>query len=272
MTRPLIQLYVEMAKTKGALGAPMRLALSQARSHRDEFTIRDFVAWVEQAGGKASEASIQPAFKRLIAPEGEAPSAEHPLIVTRPGRRGPGGQGFFKYAFDGDAGAAIKTDRAKDAYAALAQQQQQQAPDDDGAEDGVGAGEAPVTGPNYLPLPDENGSFAEVSMARLVAAGHGPDDPMWSEIARLNSDIEVHAVAKRLPPQLQRSAVRVGQEIFKNLNKPWEGGGPQQPKREPEPPPVSEPTPAKPTAPTPPKSQGPKVPWNPFSKVIRRPK
>lgn len=217
----LTKLYKEMARTKGAIGPEMRVALAAARKHGDEFSVKEFCAWLQAAGGKGIPANVNVHLKRLSAPEGTKPTAENPLIVTKPGRQGPGGDGLFRYAFNGEAGAAVKTPKmASDLENARAAAKQYD--DEESGED---------LSQNWLPTPDrDSDNYAESSMAKLADAGMGPDDPFWEEVKEADDDMAVHDLIKGSGtlPQYHRAMMVVSKEIFSRLNKDWDGSGPKR--------------------------------------------
>jgi hypothetical protein len=79
--------------------------LDAARRHRADFSADEFAEWYADAGGRSSEAgNIGQGLKRYVAPAGQKPDALHPLIVTRQGTRGRGGnKSLFRYAFNGES-------------------------------------------------------------------------------------------------------------------------------------------------------------------------
>lgn len=209
----------EMARTKGALSPAMRIAFDKAKN-AGEFSVQDFFGWFTDAGGQSAIGNVGGRIRLYVAEPGESPSAEKPLIVTRTGRRGPGGAAMYRYAFDGTVGAAPKTAKAKSDFDDLWAQHSDDGEDQDSSPQGL---------ERLMPQPDPMGDYAESSMAKLVDAGIGPDDPMWQEIADSDGDVAAGAILRKhsLPPTLMRPALVIGKHLFKGLNKDWDGLGVQ---------------------------------------------
>lgn len=211
----------EMARSAGSLGKIMRGALEQARQFGGEFSVKQFCDWLKQAGAEnADPGSVGVRLNKLIADEGEGPTAFKPLITTRGWERGKGtgGTKLLKYAFDGPAGAAAKSDLNKP-----------KAKDDDEIpfedDDDAATRQKSEGWPKWLPKPIPNGSWDQAKMAQLQDAGYGADkNQLWADIASADDNITVHRLIKAegVPPQLQNAMLRVAQEVFKNLNKEWD--------------------------------------------------
>lgn len=210
----------EMARSAGSFGKIMRAALEKARAHGAEFTVKQFCAWMIEAGAEnAQPTSVKTRLNKLIAGEGQRPSAFQPLVTTNKGRTGPGDPARLKYAFDGPAGAAAKSDlnKPKD-------DDEDEIPFED--DDDIAANAPKNAGwPKWLPKPDADGDYDQQKMAQLQDAGYGADqNQLWADIAQAENNIAVHDLVKKagVPPQLRMAVVRVAQEVFKNLNKPWD--------------------------------------------------
>jgi hypothetical protein len=214
----------EMARPVGSLAKTMRAALEIVRQSGEEFTAKRFCEILASVGVENPHpASVGIRLAKMSAPEGERADALHPLIRPVPGRRGQGGTGTFKYVFDGPAGSVRKSSTgADDEPEAGGGEETGQEPElepDDGEEPEAPRGPAP----GWIPRSNPMGDYAEVSMEKLEDAGIRREDPMWIEIAKTNNDLEAHRViAKHVPVQLRRAAIRVAQEIFRNLQKQWE--------------------------------------------------
>lgn len=286
---------LEMPRTAGAIAPAFRDALMRAKEHRDEFSADDFAEWYAEAGGRSTEAgNMGQGLKRYVAPLGSTPDQVHPLVMTRQGTRGRGGnKSLYKYAFKGDP-IPRKTLKAKgqepgdgdgdedeltpgefssepwepgagNDYVAGSKQPDDVRPQvlpgnqeinnepagdgdpvdqdsdvepDDEYDDQAAADEAEPDGDDeepeddepqvsdWVPQPDEDGSYAESSMAKCAAKGLGPDSELWRDIAKTGSDVDAHKLIRtRVPIQLQRAALVIAKDIFKNLNKDWEGSG-----------------------------------------------
>lgn len=238
----LLRLY-EMPRPAGTWSAPLRAALQQAKEYGKPFTVKDFAAWMQAAGGAtANPMSVGPYIKRLIAPK--KPDALHPLAVHMPGRRGVGGAGMFVYALD--PAAAIGTDPMP--RRAPRSQQEPTAGDEPGGEfsssddedwNDAGGGEPdvdagsddlddepedePAGERDWIPRPDAMGSYAESSMEKLAAKGLGPESDFWERIAGTTGNVDAHnLIRKEVPIQLQRPALAVAKQIFQNLEKDWD--------------------------------------------------
>lgn len=206
----------EMARHAGSLGKIMRTALETARQYGNEFTVKQFCGWLIDAGAeKADPGSVGQRLSKMYAKDGERPNALKPLIRASEFNRGPGGTGLYKYVFDGPAGAAARSDLEKKP------KDDDDIPFDD--DDAITAPKKSATWPKWLPKADPDGSYDQEKMAQLDAAGHGFEDDMWDAITKADDSIAVHRIVKdAVPPQLQRAAIRVAQEVFKNLNKTWD--------------------------------------------------
>lgn len=244
----------EMARPKGSYGATWRAAMESARQYGQEFTVKQFCQWLVDAGvdpKSANPASVGIRMSRMIAGEGERPGPSAPLVVVKAPRRGLGGAGTYRYAFDGPIGAD-----APDPDSVVQKPKQDDAPqhdfdldsgdDDEGGWEEAGdddeqepepapppakkiapSAQAPARKsggwPQWLPKADPDGSFEESEMSKLLAAGKGPDDPIWDALGKAHNDVEAHDIIKKsLPPQLQRAAIRVAKAVFANLNKDWD--------------------------------------------------
>ncbi len=212
----------EMARSAGSFGKIMRAALEKARMHGGDFTVKQFCAWLIEAGAEnAQPTSVKTRLNKLIAGDGERPSAFKPLVATNKGRTGPGDPARLKYVFDGPAGASAKSDlnRPKD-------DEDDDIPFEDDDDTAASAPKAKDAGwPKWLPKPDPDGSYDQEKMAQLQDAGYGADqNQLWADIAQAENNIAVHDLVKKagVPPQLRMAVVRVAQEVFKNLDKPWD--------------------------------------------------
>lgn len=284
----------EMPRTKGALSPAWRAALEKARQHQGDFDAHQFLEWLEAAGGNSSLATIPGLLNRLVPGEGERPSALAPLIVTHPGSRGRGGdRKRYRYAIPGSAGVKPKTSQ------------------DDGQDDEPEQATRQEPEPETLRLPtrDPLGSYAEVSMDKLASAGFDEQHTLWAKLGDAPDGLAAHElIRKELPITLQRPAVAVARELFQTLNKDWDGAASKKsPSKEPAPrtrasfepeepeesetdddgfdvdvpddffdddeeesTPLPEPAPKIQEPPKKPPTTQPK--WNPFSKVIKKPK
>lgn len=220
----------EMARTAGSLGKYTRAALEKARTSGAEFTSQEFCQWLKDAGAdNPNPASLNTAIKKLAADEGERPSALKPLIIVQQGKRGAGSnKTIFKYVFDGPAGAPLKVPGQEKAP-------EEEIPYEDEEGDASSptvqqAPKAPVRPPwpQWMPKPERDGSWPESQMFKLDSSGFGPDHEMWAQIKAAEDDVDVHSIVKKnLPPQYQRAAITVAQDIFKNINKPWDKQSPK---------------------------------------------
>jgi hypothetical protein len=246
----------EMARPKGAFGAPMRAVINWAAQQHGEFTAHDMLPVYQAAGGQrdqtnkyAAYQSFTTALKRIIAPEGRRPSDEQPLVVAKVGTKGRGGAATYKWAAknrpalaspaptptkpssDVPAGEFDDEPTAQDAPA-------YKDPEPDLSDDGTGDDEdrsepdepdeqRPTGVPSWMPMPDADGTGAQYSMS--VIADQEPKlgltSPFWRDIARAaqNGDDGAAMQAVRSSgPQLTRHKLQVVRAVFQNLGKKTE--------------------------------------------------
>jgi hypothetical protein len=171
--------------------------------------------------------SVNQRVKKLaVDPEsGERPSAMHPLVATRAGRRGPGGAGLFRYVYDGPPGVPIKGVSV---------------PEPENDDDIPYADDEPTSEPeptpepakaklppNVLPKANQNGDWTEETMAGLTDLGYGPDNEIWPEIAKANGSVAVSDVMNKngVPSIYRPRMVRIAKYMFAQMGKDYDTGG-----------------------------------------------
>ncbi len=208
----------EMARPTGWLSPAWKGALELARQSRSEFTTKHFAQWLIDSGVSNQDVNklakgINTRLTGMAAEPGTRPTASTPLVMVTRGTRGKS-HSVFKYLHDGPPGLAPSAPPS-------ARKNTDDIPFDD--EDDDGKSQNPG-GPQWLPKANRDGSYEEEQMAKLEDAGFGSEKAqMWADIAMAKDNLAAHAIIKKeIPPQFQRAAIRVAQEVFKNLDKGWD--------------------------------------------------